>query len=109
MRILFINQFFWPDSAATSQQLTDLVTALAARGEEIEVLCADSGGYAAAAGAQAPNAVVHRVKTAPFTRGKLGRVASYLSFYASAFAKGLLLRKPDVVVSMTTPPLISLL
>ncbi len=109
MRMLFINQFFWPDSSATSQQLTDLVIGLAARGEDIEVLCGDSGGYAAAAGAEAPRATVHRVKAMPFTRGKLGRVVSYLSFYVSAFARGLTLRRPDVVVSMTTPPLIALL
>ena len=109
MRMLFINQFFWPDSSATSQQLTDLVVGLAARGEQIEVLCGDSGGYAEAAGSVAPNAIVHRVKAAPFTRGKLGRVVSYLSFYASAFFRGLTLRRPDIVVSMTTPPLISLL
>ena len=109
MRMLFINQFFWPDSSATSQQLTDLVTGLAARGEEIEVLCGASGGYAAAAGSAPPRATVHRVKAAPFTRGKLGRVISYLSFYVSAFARGLTLRRADVVVSMTTPPLISLL
>lgn len=109
MRMLFINQFFWPDSSATSQQLTDLVNALAARGEEIEVLCGESGGYAEAAGSAAPRAKVHRVKAMPFTRGKLGRVFSYLSFYATAFARGLTLRRPDVVVSMTTPPLISLL
>ena len=109
MRMLFVNQFFWPDSSATSQQLTDLVKALAARGEQIEVVCGHSGGYAAAAGTEAPSATVHRVKTLPFTRGKLGRVFSYLSFYVSAFARGLTLRRPDVVVSMTTPPLISLL
>lgn len=109
MRMLFVNQFFWPDSSATSQQLTDLVVSLAARGEEIEVLCGDSGGYAEAAGSVAPKAKVYRVKAAPFTRGKLGRVVSYLSFYASAFVRGLTLKRPDVVVSMTTPPLISLL
>lgn len=109
MKMLFINQFFWPDSSATSQQLTDLVIGLAARGEDVEVLCGDSGGYAAAASTEAPRAKVHRVRTLPFKRGKAGRVLSYLSFYASAFARGLTLRKPDVVVSMTTPPLISLL
>lgn len=109
MKMLFVNQFFWPDSSATSQQLTDLVIGLAARGEDIEVLCGDSGGYAAAAGSEAPPAKVHRVKAMPFTRGKIGRVVSYLSFYVSAFARGLTLRRPDVVVSMTTPPLISLL
>lgn len=108
MRILFINQFFWPDSSATSQQLTDLVSALAERQVEVAVLCGD-GGYAAAAGSTAPNAEVHRVRALPFTRGRIGRVCSYLSFYVSAFFKGLRVRKADIVVSMTTPPLISLL
>lgn len=109
MRMLFINQFFWPDSSATSQQLTDLVAGLASRGEQVEVLCGDSGGYAAAAGLDAPPAKVHRVKALPFTRGRIGRVLSYMSFYGSAFARGITLHRPDVVVSMTTPPLISLL
>ena len=109
MRILFINQFFWPDTCATSQQLTDLVRALAAREAEVAVLCGDTGYAEAGAGAEAPPAEVHRVRAMPFTRGKIGRVLSYLSFYVTAFAKGLTLRKADVVVSMTTPPLISIL
>ena len=109
MKMLFINQFFWPDSSATSQQLTDLVVALDGRAVDVSVLCGDGGGYAAAAGVQAPPCEVHRVHALPFTRGKLGRIVSYLSFYVSAFARGLSLPKPDVVVSMTTPPLISLL
>ena len=108
MRMLFINQFFWPDSSATSQQLTDLVSALASRGIDVAVLCGDAG-YATAAGTAPPPAEVHRVKALPFTRGRLGRIFSYLSFYAAAFVKGLLVQKADVVVSMTTPPLISLL
>ncbi len=108
MRILFINQFFWPDSSATSQQLTDLVGALAARGTEVAVLCGE-GGYAAAAGSAPPPAEVHRVRALPFVRGKVGRVLSYLSFYVTAFAKSLMVRRADTVVSMTTPPLISVL
>ena len=108
MRILFINQFFWPDSSATSQQLTDLVTGLADRGVEVAVLCGD-GGYAAAAGVKPPSAEIHRVRAMPFKRGRISRMFSYLSFYVTAFAKGITLRKADVVVSMTTPPLISLL
>lgn len=108
MRILFINQFFWPDSSATSQQLTDLVNALAARDVDVAVLCGE-GGYAAAAGAKAPRAEVHRVRALPFKRGRVGRMLSYLSFYAAAFAKGVLVPRADVVVSMTTPPLIGLL
>ena len=109
MKMLFVNQFFWPDSSATSQQLTDLVSAIAARDVDVTVLCGDAGGYAAAAGIEAPACEVHRVRALPFARGKLGRIVSYLSFYVSAFAKGFTLPRADVVVSMTTPPLISLL
>ena len=109
MKMLFVNQFFWPDSSATSQQLTDLVFALGERGVKVSVLCGDTGGYATSAGVAAPPCEVHRVRALPFQRGKLGRILSYLSFYVSAFAQGLTLPRPDVVVSMTTPPLISLL
>ena len=109
MRILFINQFFWPDSSATSQQLTDLATGLAERGNHVTVLCGE-GGYAnVSAGAVAPPVHVIRVKALPFSKSKVTRLLSYLSFYVSAFARGLTAPKADVVVSLTTPPLISLL
>ena len=108
MKMLFVNQFFWPDSSATSQQLTDLVFALAEREVEVAVLCGE-GGSAGAAGTAPPPAEVHRVRALPFTRGRLGRVLSYLSFYVAAFFRALSVRRADVVVSMTTPPLISLL
>ena len=109
MKILFINQFFWPDSSATSQQLTDLATGLALRGNEVSVLCGE-GGYAdVSAGDEAPPVTVYRVKALPFARSKVGRMLSYLSFYASAFVRGLTAPRADVVVSLTTPPLISLL
>lgn len=108
MKIVFINQFFWPDSSATSQQLTDLATGLAGRGHEIAVICGD-GGYAAAAGGEQPPVEILRVRSLPFTRGLVGRVLSYLSFYVAAFFRALTMRRADVVVSLTTPPLISLL
>ena len=109
MKILLINQFFWPDSSATSQQLTDVAAGLAARGHEVSVLCAE-GGYAAAASSEPPADVrILRVKALPFARGKIGRVLSYLSFYATALFRGLTAARADVVVSLTTPPLISLL
>ena len=109
MKILFINQFFWPDSSATSQQLTDLTAGLAARGHEVTVLCSE-GGYAAAASSKPPvNVNIVRVKALRYVRGKLGRVLSYFSFYVSAFIRGLTFPPQDVVVSLTTPPLISML
>src|SRR4051794_20990556 len=38
-RLLFINQYYWPDHASTAQHLTDLAESLAARGYECHVLC----------------------------------------------------------------------
>ncbi len=108
MKIVFINQFFWPDSSATSQQLTDLATGLAGRGHDVAVICGD-GGYAAAAGGEPPPVEILRVRSLPFARGLVGRVLSYLSFYLSAFFRALTMKRADVVVSLTTPPLISLL
>ncbi len=108
MKILFINQFFWPDSSATSQQLTDLATGLAARGHQVTVLCGE-GGYAAAASSNAPAGVrIVRTKTLPYTRAKLARLLSYVSFHVTAAAAAVTLPRHDVVVSFTTPPLISI-
>ena len=108
MKVLFINQFFWPDSSATSQQLTDLATGLAARGHSVSVLCG-SGGYGDAANDTAPAGVrIVRVPALQFTRGALRRILSYLSFYVAAAARILFLPRADTVISMTTPPLISL-
>src|ERR1019366_3546940 len=42
MRILLLNQFFYPDSAATSQLLTDLARCLAAEGHSVRVICGGS-------------------------------------------------------------------
>lgn len=108
MRILLLNQFFWPDSAATSQLLTDLARGLAENGHEVYAIAAD-GGYAPDAAGEAPPVRIVRVKALPFVRGKLGRVLSYGSFYLGAAIEGLRLPRPDLVLTLTTPPLISLL
>ena len=108
MKILFLNQFFWPDSSATSQQLTDLATGLAARGHHVSVLCGDAGHIPAPA-AEAPKGVhILRASTIPYTRGKFRRMLSYLSFHVTALLRGLFAPRADVVVSFTTPPLIAL-
>ncbi|GAC1355879.1 MAG: glycosyltransferase family 4 protein [Acidobacteriaceae bacterium] len=110
MKILLLNQFFWPDSAATSQLLTDLARGLADQGHTVYAIAAD-GGYAAAGDASLnpPAVEIHRVRSLPFVRGKAGRVLSYLSFYLSAAVRGLTLPRPDLVLTLTTPPLLSLL
>jgi colanic acid biosynthesis glycosyl transferase WcaI len=108
MRILLVNQFFWPDSAATSQLLTDLARGLAERGHEVYAISAD-GGYNLASKDAAPAVRICRVKTSRFSRGRVGRMVSYLSFYFLATFRALSLPRPDLVVTLTTPPLLSLL
>ena len=107
MKILLMNQFFWPDSAATSQLLTDLARELRAEGHAVDVIC--GGTYAAAGEENAPDATIHRVKSLRFSRGTLGRVSSYLSFYIGAAWRALTMPRPDVVLTLTTPPLLSLI
>lgn len=106
MRILLINQFFWPDSAATSQLLTDVARELQERGHEVFAI-ASEGGYAPANGEDPPPVAVHRVKGLKFVRGSLGRISSYASFFIGCAWHGLTLPRPDVVLTLTTPPLIS--
>jgi colanic acid biosynthesis glycosyl transferase WcaI len=108
MRILLLNQFFWPDSAATSQLLTDLARGLKERGHDVHAICG-GGGYATADGsADDPRVTIHRVKAAPFVRGTLGRTLSYGSFLVSCGIQGLFAPRPDLVITLTTPPLLSL-
>ncbi|MBV9225855.1 MAG: glycosyltransferase family 4 protein [Acidobacteriaceae bacterium] len=107
MRVLLLNQFFWPDSAATSQLLTDLARGLAERGHEVHAICAEPG-YALQDETNPPQAQVHRIPSVRFVRGPLGRVASYASFFLGSAWRGLRVPRPDVVITLTTPPLLSL-
>ncbi len=109
MRILLLNQFFWPDSAATSQFLTDLARGLAARGHEIYAISAEAGGYAPEDLSDPPQVHIHRVPSTRFAHGPLGRLLSYGSFFLSCFSRGLTVARPDLVITLTTPPLLSLI
>ena len=101
--ILLLNQFFCPDSAATSQMLTDLARELVSRGHAVRVICGGSS-YGTAGSTQAPGVEVTRLASAKFGRGKLQRVASYFTYIIPAAWFGLIGKKPDLILSMTTPP-----
>jgi colanic acid biosynthesis glycosyl transferase WcaI len=108
MRILLLNQFFWPDSAATSQLLTDLARGLKDRGHDVYVICTD-GEYAVKDESNDPRVNIERIKAAPFKRGKLARALTYASFLIACIFRGLLSPRPDLVITLTTPPLLSLI
>ncbi len=114
MRILLLNQFYKPDVAATGQLLADVGEALVARGHEVHVICGRrryDGGPRTPSVVETLNGVhVHRVRTTGFGRKRLpGRALDYLSFYVSAAWRTLWLPRPDVCLSLTTPPFVSLI
>lgn len=100
---IFINQFFWPDSAATSQLLTDLLTQALRDGCRARVICA-ANRYAGDESVPPPSVAIHRCPALPFVRGIAGRLISYLSFLASATVHGLRGPRPGAIVTLTTPP-----
>jgi len=113
MRVLFVNQFYVPDVAATGQLLADVAEALAGRGHEVHVVCsrrAYNGGGPVLPREEFVNGVhVHRVGATGFGRSRMcGRVLDYVSFYFLALHRAFALHRMDICVTLTTPPFIAL-
>jgi len=115
MRVVFVNRFYRPDGSATSQLLTDLAEHLARLQIEVLVLCSRQL-Y------EDPNARLRRRETMEGVRAvrigttrfgrnsRLGRLADYLSFCAAATLRLMVtLRRRDILVTMTDPPLLSVI
>lgn len=108
MRIVLLNQFFWPDTAPTSEYATDLAEHLASKGHDVSVVCG-TGAYGPRSDRPRPAVEIHRVPTFSFRHSRWSRILSYLSFYVGCLYSLLRMRRVDCVVSMTTPPLLGLL
>jgi colanic acid biosynthesis glycosyl transferase WcaI len=113
-RLFFLNRYFHPDHSATSQLLSDLAFHLAASGRQVHVITSqqryDDPGSRLPAKEVVNGINVFRVPTTHFGRAVLlGRGFDYLSFYASAWrALRGLVKRDDILVAMTDPPLISI-
>jgi len=108
MHILAINQFFWPDTAATGQLLADVAQVLDPEVHVTTVLCGASD-YGAVDTGSPPRVRIVRLGGVPFSRRKIGRIISYASFFAAAAVRGIRGPKPALVLTLTTPPLTCLL
>jgi colanic acid biosynthesis glycosyl transferase WcaI len=115
MKVLLVNQYFWPDLAATAQLLADLAADLVEHGFEVSAL-AGRGRYVASAGGRPARretwrgVEIMRVGSTEFGRGRvLGRLADYGSFFFGAAFRLAFGPKVDVVVCLSTPPLLALL
>jgi colanic acid biosynthesis glycosyl transferase WcaI len=113
MRLLILNQFFYPDHSATSQLMTDLAESLVGRGMQVTALASRgryNGGERLAPSEEYMGVRVERAWATGFGKGSVGgRLADYLTFYLGAAWKLFALPRYDVVMALTTPPLIGLL
>jgi len=112
MKILLLNQCFYPDVASTAQHLTDLAVELAAAGHEVTVIASDRG-Y------DNPSLRFSRRETWKGVRiiripslalgksSKWRRVVNFASFMFVCALRLLVLPRFDTVVALTSPPLIS--
>lgn len=108
MKLIFFNRFFYPDSSATSQILSDLAFRLASSGHEVHVVTTRAPG-AGDAEETVRGVRVHRVTEASTAATTLPRKSmAYLRYYAGARkAAQQLIRAGDTVVIKTDPPLLS--
>jgi colanic acid biosynthesis glycosyl transferase WcaI len=110
MKITFLNQFFWPDTAATGQLLADLCRFIGADDTLIKttVICGNSD-YGTKDTTSPPPSRILRIGSLRFSRGLVSRLFSYGSFLAGAVWDSYRIERPDIIVTMTTPPLLSVL
>lgn len=111
LRVLLLNEYFPPDTAATANYAALVATALAAR-HHVTVL-AGRPSYNPVERHRAylfrreqeGNLTVERVGSTAFSRVRMkGRLSNYLSYLALAFPRALAM-DPDVVLAMTDPPI----
>jgi hypothetical protein len=112
MRILLLNQCFYPDHVSSAQHLTDLAVGLVEAGHEV-VAVASSRGY------DNPEqrfpvreswrgVEIHRIWTPGLgKKAKWRRYVDFATFWINATLILLRLRRFDVTVCLTSPPLIS--
>jgi len=114
MHVVLLNQYYAPAEAATAQLLTDLGRYLVGAGHRVSVVCSRRS-YPDPSSLYPPHEIidgvtVRRTWTTGFGRtSRLGRMSDYLAFMAGASRVLALQRDADVVVSLTTPPLVATL
>ena len=114
MRILILNQTFYPDVAATAQHMWDLARRLRAAGHEVTAIASRNVYGSAKTGFPARETtggiqIIRVGGTALGKRTALHRMADFASFYLGAGWKLLRVPAPDVIIALTSPPMISAL
>jgi colanic acid biosynthesis glycosyl transferase WcaI len=112
MKLLILNQAFYPDVVSTAQHATDLAVALTEAGHEVRVICSRRA-Y------DEPSSVFPRHQTWKGVRiervgstglgkdSKWRRAIDFATFIAACTIRLLFSPRADVIVTLTSPPLLS--
>ena len=111
LSVLLINQHYAPSDAPTAQLLADVGAALANDGHQVAAISSRRGYRTARIRYPKRNVIngvtVRRVPGTAFNQSRRrGRVANYFAFFATSSLRMLTTRKPDVVVCLSSPPLL---
>jgi glycosyltransferase involved in cell wall biosynthesis len=112
LRVLLLNQCFWPDVVATAQQLTGVARGLAERGHTVTVITSRRGYDDAKLRFPARERWhgIEIIRLPSIALGKTSRwrrALNFASFSAACVCRLAILRRQDAVVALTSPPLIS--
>lgn len=108
MRLLFVQQYFYPDNSAVAQLLSELTVELSERhGHEVHVLCSTNSRPTGGSARRIGPVWIHRVPMPPLGRRTIiRRVALLAAYYATCFVWGLFARGFDAIIVLTTPPFV---
>lgn len=114
MKILLLNQYFYPDVAATAQHASDLASELSARGHNVTAISSRCA-YDDPAKRLSKREVWHDISivrlpcTAFDKSSRFGRCLNFASYYISCTRRLIFTGRQDVVIALTSPPLIAVL
>jgi putative colanic acid biosynthesis glycosyltransferase WcaI len=114
MKVLLLNQCFYPDVVSTAQHLTDLALELARDGHQVTVVASSRGyddpGNRFARREAWKGVTIRRIPcTGLGKKSRWRRAIDFASFLVRCAVRVLFLPRFDLVVAMTSPPLISFL
>lgn len=114
MKVLLVNQCFYPDVVSSGQHLTDLALGLTRSGHQVTVLAGRRGyddpdlRFAKKEGWNGIS-IIRIPSTGLGKHSRFNRAVDFGTFMLCCFARMLTLPKFDAVVALTSPPLISFL
>lgn len=109
MRLIFVNRFYWPETPATGQLLTDLAEYMARQGYAVDVICSHPGTNLPLLETR-HGVSIHRVRsTRSASSGLRHKALDWGTFLVRAlrwlFA---LAGRNSIIVNLTDPPLLGI-